>query len=162
MWKKLQLKTNALAVLNAPSAKFTAALPPECTVYKKLNKSVSFFLAFVTDSTEVSRITSYIAKNVHDDPSLWFAYPKKASKNYSSELSRDSGFDALGENGFEPVRLVSLDEDWSAMRYRRAEYIKVMKRSFAKTDIGKEKVEKSRTSNKNSADGEEPKRKKRR
>ena len=30
--------------------------------------------------------------------------------------------------GFEPVRMVAIDEDWSAVRFRRAEFIKTMKR----------------------------------
>ena len=44
------------------------------------------------------------------------------------------------EHGFEPVRQVAIDEDWSALRFRRAEHIKTMTRSFAMTTTGKEKV----------------------
>ncbi len=51
----------------------------------------------------------------------------------------------LGAAGFEPVRMVAIDEDWSALRFRRVEHIKKMTRSFAMTDAGKEKVRKSRT-----------------
>jgi hypothetical protein len=34
----------------------------------------------------------------------------------------------LGREGFEPVRMVAIDEDWSAKRYRRAGFIKNMTR----------------------------------
>jgi hypothetical protein len=34
----------------------------------------------------------------------------------------------MGEAGFEPVRMVAIDEDWSALRFRRAEFIKNMTR----------------------------------
>ena len=33
-----------------------------------------------------------------------------------------------GAAGFEPVRMVAIDEDWSALRFRRAEFIKTMTR----------------------------------
>lgn len=34
----------------------------------------------------------------------------------------------MGEAGFEPVRMIAIDEDWSALRFRRAEFIKTMTR----------------------------------
>mgnify|MGYP005835701873 CR=1 FL=1 len=42
----------------------------------------------------------------------------------------------------EPVRQVAIDEDWSALRFRRVEYIKTMTRSFAMTLEGKAKAAK--------------------
>jgi hypothetical protein len=35
---------------------------------------------------------------------------------------------------------VAIDEDWSALRFRRAENIKVMTRSFAMSETGRKKV----------------------
>ncbi len=35
---------------------------------------------------------------------------------------------------------MAIDEDWSALRFRRADFIKSMSRSFAVSDKGKEKV----------------------
>jgi hypothetical protein len=35
---------------------------------------------------------------------------------------------------------VAIDEDWSALRFRKAENIKTMTRAFAMTDVGKKKV----------------------
>ncbi len=35
----------------------------------------------------------------------------------------------LGNAGFEPVRQVAIDDDWSALRFRRTEYIKSFTRS---------------------------------
>jgi hypothetical protein len=56
------------------------------------------------------------------------AYPKGTSKKYQCEFNRDSGWTTLGAAGFEPVRVVAIDEDWSALRFRRVEYIKSMRR----------------------------------
>jgi hypothetical protein len=38
---------------------------------------------------------------------------------------------------------VAIDEDWSALRFRRVGYIKTMTRSFAMTKAGKEKVKRN-------------------
>jgi len=59
---------------------------------------------------------------------VWFAYPKGSSKKYTSQINRDNGWAVLGKAGFEPVRMVAIDEDWSAVRFRRVEFIKTMTR----------------------------------
>jgi hypothetical protein len=55
---------------------------------------------------------------------LWFAYPKGSSKKYTCEFNRDSGWKVIRSLGFDSVRQVAIDEDWSALRFRRVEYIK--------------------------------------
>jgi hypothetical protein len=65
-----------------------------------------------------------LAKLAHGDAVIWFAYPKGTSKRYKSEINRDTGWKALRAAGFEGVRMVAIDEDWSAVRFRRAEFIK--------------------------------------
>ena len=59
---------------------------------------------------------------------VWFAYPKGTSKTHKSEINRDNGWQILGELGFEGVRGVAIDDDWSAIRFRRAEFIREMNR----------------------------------
>lgn len=53
-----------------------------------------------------------------DDAVVWFSYPKRSS-GVPSDLSRDRGWDALTEAGWRPVSQVSVDEVWSALRFRR-------------------------------------------
>jgi hypothetical protein len=53
-------------------------------------------------------------------------YPKGTSKRYKSQIDRDHGWNALGREGFESVRMVAIDEDWSAKRFRRASFVKNM------------------------------------
>ena len=62
------------------------------------------------------------------DAIVWFAYPKRSSKKYRSQIDRDNGWNILGREGFEPVRMVAIDEDLSAIRFRRATFIKSMTR----------------------------------
>ncbi len=70
---------------------------------------------------------------------MWFAYPKGTSKKCKSQIDRDTGWNMLGHKGFEPVRMVAIDEDWSAKRFRRAGLIKNMTRpkEYRLTERGK-------------------------
>jgi len=70
---------------------------------------------------------------------VWFAYPKGTSKKCKSQIDRDTGWNMLGHKGFEPVRMVAIDEDWSAKRFRRAGLIKNMTRpkEYRLTERGK-------------------------
>lgn len=88
-----------------------------------------------------------IGKKTAPDAIVWFAYPKKTSRKYKSDIDRDHGWQALGDLGFEGVRMVAIDEDWSAVRFRRAELIKTLTRdkAWAMSKGGKEKTRKRST-----------------
>jgi hypothetical protein len=65
-----------------------------------------------------------LAAHSAGDALLWFAYPKGTSKRYTCDFNRDSGSDVIRNAGFDSVRQIAIDEDWSAPRFRRVEYIK--------------------------------------
>lgn len=91
------------------------------------SRPITFALFFVQTLREVTAAAKTL-KNAQGDPVVWFAYPKASSANYACEFNRDTGWAALGEAGFEGVRQVAIDADWSALRFRRVEHIKSMKR----------------------------------
>jgi len=131
-FEKLNLKDQKqILVLNAPES-----FEPELNTLRgiavqrdlKSAGQTEFSLAFVTKQKEVDTLGKAIAKKVEGDAVVWFAYPKGSSKKYKSEINRDSGWKVLGEAGFEPVRMVAIDEDWSAVRFRRVEFIKTLTR----------------------------------
>jgi hypothetical protein len=107
-------------------------------------KVVRFSLAFVTKQEEVDTLGPAIARKAEGDAVVWFAYPKGSSKKYKSQISRDHGWDVLGREGFEPVRMVAIDEDWSAVRFRRAGFIKNMTRGKEHRLVERAKSAKSR------------------
>jgi hypothetical protein len=78
----------------------------------------------VTTPEQINALAPAIARKVRGDAIVWFAYPKGTSKKYKSQIGRDNGWNMLGQEGFEPVRMVAIDEDWSAKRFRRAGFIK--------------------------------------
>lgn len=133
LFTKLNLKDQAeVVVVGAPDS-----LSPELarldgvTVRTSLTGKgpVAFFLAFVTRQAEVDRLAAAVAARAQGDAVVWFAYPKGSSKRYTCEFNRDTGWAVLGAAGFEPVRQVAVDEDWSALRFRRTAFIKTLTRS---------------------------------
>lgn len=87
-------------------------------------KQIEFAISFVKTKQEIDKIFSLIQKKLNGDGIVWFAYPKGTSKKYNVDIGRDKGSDNLLKNGFDTVRAVSIDEDWSALRFRRLEFIK--------------------------------------
>jgi hypothetical protein len=131
---KLNLKDQKeIVVLNAP-----ASFEPELKSLKGVTVrrdvkggEVEFAMAFATTQKEVDTLGPQMTKKTKGDAVVWFAYPKGASKKYKSEINRDTGWAVMGKAGFEPVRMVAIDEDWSAVRFRRVEFIKTMNRPEA-------------------------------
>lgn len=101
---------------------------------------IEFALIFCTKKDEVDTYTNKVIPKLAEDGTIWYAYPKGTSKKYKCDFNRDTGWNVLGEHGFEGVRIVAIDEDWSALRFRKAKHIKTMTRSFAMSEEGKSKV----------------------
>lgn len=130
---KLNLKDHKeIVVLNAPeSFEGELATLKGVKVIPELKKAsiTTFFLTFVDTQNEVDSIAPAIARKAEGDAIVWFAYPKGSSKKYKSQINRDNGWKVLGAEGFKPVRMVAIDEDWSAIRFRRVEFLKNMTRA---------------------------------
>jgi hypothetical protein len=116
-----------ILVLNAPESfeKEVKALR-NVRVHSRVGdvKNLTFALAFVTQRAELARLSKILAAKAAGDALLWFAYPKGTSKKYSCDFNRDDGWDVMRQSGFDTVRQVAIDQDWSALRFRRVEYIK--------------------------------------
>ncbi len=104
----------------------------------------AFVIGFAQRQAEVDAIAAQVGRATTGDATVWIAYPKGSSKRYTCDFNRDTGWDKMGEIGFEPVRQVAIDEDWSALRFRRVEHIKTMIRGFAMTEEGKAKARQTR------------------
>jgi hypothetical protein len=146
VFKKLNLKDQReIVVANAPTS-FEAEIASlrGVSVRRSLagGAPVEFSLAFVTKQPEVDAFAKQAAQRTSGDAVVWFAYPKQSSKRYKSEIDRDHGWASLGAAGFEPVRMVAIDEDWSAKRFRRAGFIKTLTRpkEYALSAAGKKKA----------------------
>ncbi|MDG2523832.1 hypothetical protein P6166_00460 [Stenotrophomonas sp. HITSZ_GD] len=90
-----------------------------------------FGLAFAITQAELDERLQALADHCPGDAVLWIAYPKQTSRRYRGEFNRDSGWDRAGQLGLEPVRMVAIDADWSALRLRRVQYIRQRQRNRA-------------------------------
>ena len=96
------------------------------TIHRSLVEveEAGFILAFVIRKVDLDDLAGKVAARAPGDAVVWFAYPKGTSRKYHCDFNRDTGWDALSAAGFRPVRQVAIDEDWSALRFRRTEYVK--------------------------------------
>ena len=131
LFKKLNLGRHArIVVLDAP-----ASFEPELAalagivVEREVDGDAGFAMAFVVTQADLDAASAKLAAACDGDAVLWLAYPKRTSKKYRCEFDRDSGWAVLGAAGFEPVRMVAIDADWSALRFRRVEHIRTMTRN---------------------------------
>jgi hypothetical protein len=117
-----------ISIINAEESFLNSISPDlkDVTVDTKIDPRYpyEFIIIFVKSVSEVELIAPVTIHNLMADGVLWFSYPKKTSKKYSSEIDRDHGWKALNDSGFHGIRLVAIDDDWSALRFRNKKYIK--------------------------------------
>ena len=133
--KKLNYKDQSpVLLLNLPAelSDFASYVQSVTELVDNLDKveKPQFALFFVTQLSEIEVIAQMLEGRLEGDTILWFVYPKGTSKRYKCNFNRDTGWAALGKLGLESVRMVAVNEDWSALRFRRVEYIKVLTRKF--------------------------------
>ena len=119
LFRKLNLKGHAsMLVLDAP-ASFDAALAGLDGVQVRrtvpATGPVVYAIAFATTLAGVERLARDVVPRLEGDAILWCAYPKGSSKRYTCDFNRDTGWASLRAAGFESVRQVAIDEDWSAL-----------------------------------------------
>ncbi|TPH16588.1 hypothetical protein [Litorilituus lipolyticus] len=128
LWKKLNLKEQStIAIINAPEefSPFYSELKNVSVEDSLITaKQLNFFMIFTKSKADVQHYTDAVIAHTLGDCVVWFAYPKASSKRYSCDFNRDNGWDPLKNIGFSGVRQVAIDEDWSALRFRRTEFIK--------------------------------------
>jgi hypothetical protein len=133
VFAKLNVKEEAeLLVLQAPVS-FRAALDTLGAIRLRERvasaRPIAFALIFCTTQEQVDTAAATVASQMAPDGKLWFAYPKQSSKRFHCDFNRDTGWSALGALGFEGVRQISIDEDWTALRFRRVAAIKTLRRA---------------------------------
>ena len=132
--KKMNLKDQkTVVVLNAPESFNTnlESIKDETAVITSLEdlRFIEFILVFVTKQSEIDAVIPWIAPLLKGDALLWMCYPKGTSKKYKCDFNRDTGWTIMGAYDLEPVRMVAIDEDWSALRFKKVEFIKAITRS---------------------------------
>jgi hypothetical protein len=133
--RKLQFKGGDVVVLDPPEemADTLAAWEAEVTLRTTLREGEPFVLRFVRSCADIDASAAQTVRALADDAVLWFAYPKKSSRRYTCDIGRDDSWQALGDLGYEGVRQVAIDADWTALRFRDADRIATMRRDVSRT-----------------------------
>ena len=111
-------------ILNSPPGYIEglAPLPAGMVAEEVPGGKYGFVHLFVKDQAELEKFGPSALESVEYDGILWISYPKKSSK-VKTDLTRDVGWDFVARAGLKPVTQVSVDEIWSALRYRPVERI---------------------------------------
>ncbi len=131
LFKKLNFKNHSTIVaINCPTS-FDVELNEMASISKisKTAIETDFAMIFAVKQIDVDNNVKAIFPKLIGDVVLWLCYPKGTSKKYKCEFNRDTGWEVLGKIGMEPVRQVAIDEDWSALRFRKVENIKTITRA---------------------------------
>lgn len=131
VFKKLNYKEQKqVFVLNSPES-FAVNIKSisdsaEIKTMLEENDKVEFAIGFATRQEEVNQLATSIVPKLSGDAVFWICYPKGTSKKFKCDFNRDTGWAILGTYNMETVRQVAIDEDWSALRFRKIEFIKVL------------------------------------
>jgi hypothetical protein len=115
---KLQLKPGqSVAVLNPPPDLVLPGLVLPGLVAAATAAEADAVVAFVVRQDDLGSAVQAVAA-ARADRLAWIAYPKGGQ--LGTDLNRDRLVAALAGQGVQPVRQVSIDDTWSALRFRPA------------------------------------------
>lgn len=124
--KKLGIKPKQrIIILNAPKGyrEQLGELPADVELATTLNGVFDMVHVFVKNKGEVDQYAPKAIQAVRPGGLLWFSYPKKSAK-IPTDISRDVGWDVVLNAGWRPVTLISIDDVWSAFRFRPLSEVK--------------------------------------
>ena len=143
LFKKLGLTNqDPIVVINSTREYMELLEEYTGTVDNAIKGKYKFVQIFVKSLEEANSYAKKAVNCLEGDGHLWLCYPKGTSKKYKADINRDKAWGVFSPFSFEPVTLIAIDEDWSALRFRNVDYIKTMKRKTAATEKGKERIKK--------------------
>jgi hypothetical protein len=109
-----------VCVLGAPEG-YVARLgqPGEVALASGAGGAFDLVHLFVRDRSALRSAAASAVAAVRPGGRLWVSYPKRSSK-VPTDLTRDVGWEPLVDAGWVAVTQISVDEVWSALRFRPA------------------------------------------
>jgi len=127
--KKLRLVAGqSVAVLNAPEGYLLLFTPGPSGIKTQLDSDAHYdaVVLFVKDVDELRRLGSAAVRAAKPSGLLWIAYPKGGRTKGVTDLpatpwwvQNDVLGDVTAEKGYKPVSFVAVDEDWTALRFKK-------------------------------------------
>ena len=127
--KKLRLSAeHRVAVLNPPDGYLQQLRPGPQNVGSELQSMQAYDVVqlFVKDVAELRRFGQAAIRAVKPGGLLWITYPKGGKTRGATDLpatpywvQRDVLGELTSETGYKPVAFVSIDDNWTALRFKR-------------------------------------------
>jgi hypothetical protein len=112
---KLQIKPGSrVVVLGAPDGVDLEL--PEGVIVGQDAAEADVVVAFALDASAVDAVAAPAIQAAREDRLAWIAYPKAGQ--LGTDLNRDILARLVTERGAQPVRQISIDDVWSALRFR--------------------------------------------
>jgi hypothetical protein len=114
-----------MIILNSPPGfkeELVRSLPLGIEVVDKPEGMFDFVHLFVQNRAELERLGSAVLKLIKYDGMLWISYPKQTA-GAKTDLTRNDGWDLMADAGLKAVTRVSVNDNWSALRFRPAKLV---------------------------------------
>lgn len=139
--KKLKYKEQEpILVMNAPVEYEEYTREIEDKIEREIKGKYDFIQIFAKSIEEAETLLQGAIDAFNGDGCLWITYPKGTSKKYKSDLNRDTARELAGKYNYEPVTLVAIDNDWSALRIKDPDNIKNLTRKSALSEKAKQRI----------------------
>jgi hypothetical protein len=123
--KKLRIADNQLVLIINPPSEYISKLgelPEGTTIVHEPQGKYPHVQLFVNNRRAFDHLGHTALSAVEYDGVFWVCYPKRSSKT-ATDLSRDALWDLYAGSGLHPVSQVSINEIWSAVRFRPNERV---------------------------------------
>jgi len=121
--RKLGIKSKQrIIMLNAPEGyaeQIRSVLPADVELVTSPSPAGNFdiVIQFVNNKAEVEQDTPIAIELVKPGGRLWLSYPKQSSR-VPTDINRDILWKIFPDSEWRPVTQISIDEVWSALRFR--------------------------------------------
>lgn len=110
-------KEDNILLLNLPPAVAPAFNDLTFNASPTPGAKYSAILLFISSRAQLQQSAPTVLASSAPGAKLWIAYPKKSS-SIKTDIDRDRGWDVVVTAGYGAVVAVSIDETWSALRFK--------------------------------------------
>ena len=116
--RKLQIPPASTVVVLGLPAHVDLAIPDDCLVLSDPAEATEAqaVVGFLVRSEDLDEVSGPVIEAAREDRLAWIAYPK--ARQLGTDLNRDVLARLVEARGAQPVRSVSIDSVWSALRFR--------------------------------------------
>ena len=115
--RKMQIPAAATVVVLGLPADVDLEIPGDCLVVSDATVAAeAAVVSFVVRADDLDDVATPAIAAAREDRLAWIAYPK--SRQLGTDLNRDILAGLVEARGAQPVRSVSINSVWSALRFR--------------------------------------------